>query len=72
MTHNRFRALDDDSAWAGLFLAAGAEVGAAAADDDSAHGPAAAAAREGVAAVDLVFELKMPGPAFGIDVVPDG
>lgn len=47
-------------------------MSAAAADDRSAYGPAATAARERSAAVNFMLELEKPDPAFGILVVPDG
>jgi hypothetical protein len=54
-----------------LLLAGGAEVAAAATDDDSLDGGFAGSAGLAGTGVDTVVELEETGYAFGIDVIGD-
>jgi hypothetical protein len=56
----------------GLFLAVGAEVGAAAGEGDALDGGSADEAGLAGALVDLVAELEEAADAVGVDVVGDG
>lgn len=56
----------------GLALADGAEVGAAASDEEALDGGAAGEAGLAGAEVDAVLELEEAADAIGVDVVGDG